>query len=390
MKKSNVKTLLTLLLVTITVLSVAFALVACNDNENPLNPSGGETPSVFHALKGQSDRVILFIGDGMGENHIKVTEAYFEKQLYFDDIATKGYMSTNCSAQFQATDSAAAASAMATGEKYYRGYISYKDGKSYQTISEYAKSLGKGVGIVTTDVLSGATPAGFSAHARSRSDKETIINCQIDSGIDLFLGAGKNNDDYDDTVYYADYQSQFEEKGYTYCTTYDQLSLDSEKVIGAFSKIANYDATNETPTLRQLAEFAVDFLEAKYPNGYFLMVEGAHIDKCSSNKDIMGMVQYLDELDNAVEGVSVKITNDDNYTIIVTADHECGDLQYNGETKDQITDNLYNSKYHTGVDVPFYLDWKLKSCDFEMPNKIDNTDIFRICYYLLSGEDVKQ
>ena len=114
MKKSNVKTLLTLLLVAITVLSVAFALVACNDNGK------------FSELKGQSDRTILFIGDGMGDNHIKVTEAYMDKQLFFDDFWRPGDVTTSCSNEFQATDSAAAASAMATGQKYQRGELAFK------------------------------------------------------------------------------------------------------------------------------------------------------------------------------------------------------------------------------------------------------------------------
>lgn len=380
MKKSAFKILLSLLLVVVTIFSLSLALVACNKKDV------GNT-DVFATLKGQSDKVVLFIGDGMGENHIKVTEAYFEKQLFFDNIATKGYMSTNCLSKFQATDSAAAASALATGQKYARGAVSFKDGKDIKTISEYAKSVGKGVGIVTTDVLSGATPAGFSAHAKQRSDKQTIVNSQIESGIDLFLGAGKNNEDFDDKVYYTDYQTKFEEKGYTFCTKFDQLSLDSDKVIGAFSKIVNYDATNETPTLKQLSEFAIDFLDKKYPNGYFLMIEGAHIDKMSSKRDIVSMVQYLDELDAAVEAVSAKIKGDSSYTMIVTADHECGDLQYNGETKEQIKDELFKASYHTKVDVPFYVDWKLKSVDFKMPSKIDNTDIFRMSCHLLGIEE---
>lgn len=155
MKKSAFKILLSLLLVVVTIFSLSLALVACNDNGK------------FSELKGQSDRTILFIGDGMGDNHIKVTEAYMGKQLFFDDFWRPGDVITSCSNEFQATDSAAAASAMATGQKYQRGELAFKDGKNIQSISEYAKSLGKGVGIVTTDTLSGATPAGFSAHVAS-------------------------------------------------------------------------------------------------------------------------------------------------------------------------------------------------------------------------------
>ena len=372
MKKNNIR-ILTLSLIAILVVSM-FLLVACDKDT-----------SNFAELKGESDRVILFIGDGMGVDHVKTGEAYFDRKM-FDGFDNVGLVNTSCLQKFQPTDSAAAASAMATGEKYERGCIALKDSKNYQSISEYAKSLGKGVGIVTTDTLSGATPAGFSAHAKKRSDKKTIIETQLESNIDLFLGAGLTTWDGED-VNYDMYRTQFEAKGYTFCDKYDQLSLESSKVIGAFSEIANYNSTNETPTLKQLAVFAVDFLEAKYPNGYFLMVEGAHIDKTSTVNDMNGMLAYLDEFDNAIEAVSAKMNDKDNYSMIVTADHECGGLKYNGESKDQINDSLFTVKNHTKADVSYYVRAKYKKVQNpSLPANIDNTDIFKMCYSLISNK----
>lgn len=374
MKKNSIK-LLSIALIFALVLSLTLVFTACNDKDN------GE----YAELKGNSDRVILFIGDGMGVNHVKTGEAYFGRTM-FDGFSQSGLVNTSCDALTQATDSAAAASAMATGLKYKRGYVSFKDGNNQTTVAEYAKSLGKGVGIVTTDTLSGATPAAFSAHTRSRSKKDEIINCQLNSNIDIFLGAGLTTWDGDE-VNYDMYRSQFEEKGYTFCDAYSELSLDSNKVIGSFSAIANYTSTDETPTLEQLADFAVDFLEKKYPNGYFLMIEGAHIDKTSSNNDMDGMLAYLDEFDNAVESVKGKMSDKDNYSMIVTADHECGDLQYNGETKEQINSSMFKSTYHTKADVYYYTDFKLKSGkSFEFARNIDNTDIYKMCYALISNK----
>ena len=384
MKKNNIR-ILTIALVFALVLSFSIVFVACNNNDNGGNNPPHVESSIYDALKGSSDRVILFIGDGMGVNHVKTGEAYFGRTL-FEGFDQTGLVNTSCKAVNQATDSAAAASAMATGEKYFRGYVSYKDSKNFQTISEYAKSLGKGVGIVTTDTLSGATPAAFSAHAKDRGDKATIIDCQINSDIDIFLGAGLTTWDGDD-VNYDMYRTQFEAKGYTFCDKYDQLSLESSKVIGAFSEIANYNSTNETPTLKQLAVFAVDFLEAKYPNGYFLMVEGAHIDKTSTVNDMNGMLAYLDEFDNAIEAVSAKMNDKDNYSMIVTADHECGGLKYNGESKDQINDSLFTVKNHTKADVSYYVRAKYKKVQNpSLPANIDNTDIFKMCYSLISNK----
>ncbi len=389
MRKNNIFKILTLIVLMLLITTLTFTFVACNDDDTDTPP----TPSVddvdegidWSFLNGKSDRVILFIGDGMGENHIKATEAYYEKELFFDDLPLAGMMTTSCRSQFQATDSAAAASAMATGEKFQRGHVAYENSRNYKSISEYAKEHGKGVGIVTTDLISGATPAGFSAHSLSRSDKAKIIEGQLESNIDIFLGAGLNTASGED-VNYSMYKEQFEGKGYTFCSKYSELGLESNKIIGAFSQTANYTSTDETPTLQQLACFAVDFLEEKYPNGYFLMVEGAHIDKRSSDKDIFGMMEHLDEFDNAIEAVSDKIADKDNYSMIVTSDHECGGLQYNGETKDEINDNMFSVTYHTMVDVRYYTNFKLKGEDVDtMPDHIDNTDIFRICYSLLIG-----
>lgn len=383
MKKNNIR-IISLLLVLALAVTATFALVACNEKENVQSPSA-EQLSVYDALKGESDRVILFIGDGMGVNHVKAGETYFDRTM-FADFNNTGLVNTSCKALNQPTDSAAAASAMATGEKYFRGYVSFKDNKNYQTVAEYAKSLGKGVGIVTTDTLSGATPAAFSAHTNDRGEKAAIIGCQIESGIDVFLGAGLTTWDKD-KVNYDMYRTQFEQKGYTFCDAYDELSLDSDKVIGAFSAVANYTPTNETPTLSQLSTFAVDFLEKKYPNGYFLMIEGAHIDKASTVNDMQGMLEYLDEFDNAVEAVSGKMNDKSNYSMIVTADHECGGLVYKGEPKEQINDSLFTVKHHTKDDVSYYTRFKLKSlAQFSFEKNIDNTDIYKICFALLSNK----
>lgn len=385
MKKNSIK-ILPVALILALVLSFALVFTACNDNVVVKEPKESDVQSSFYdALNGESDRVILFIGDGMGINHVKAGETYFDRTM-FADFDNTGLVNTSCKAVNQATDSAAAASAMATGEKYFRGYVSFKDNKNYQTVAEYAKSLGKGVGIVTTDTLSGATPAAFSAHTNDRAEKATIIECQINSGIDVFLGAGLTTWSGDD-VNYEMYSTRFEEKGYTFCDAYDKLSLDSNKVIGSFSEVANYTSTNETPTLSQLATFAVEFLEKKYPNGYFLMIEGAHIDKTSSNNDMSGMLAYLDEFDNAVEAVSAKMNDKSNYSMIVTADHECGGLKYNGEPKEQINDSLFSVTYHTKDDVNYYTRFKLKTLDkFDFQKNIDNTDIYKMCFALLSAK----
>lgn len=332
----------------------------------------------FAYLNNACDKVVLFIGDGMGENHIKAAESYLSHELFFDDFATNGYVSTFSNAVLVPTDSAAAATALATGKKVNNREVAQHHNQALKSISEYAKAKNKGVGIVTTDSLCGATPAGFSAHASDRSNTEEIITSQLNSGIDLFLGAGLST--------YTDYRAQFESKNFTFATTYSSLSTASERLIGVYDKISNYTGTDTSPTLSELTDFAIDYMDTKYPSGYFLMVEGAHIDKMSHDNDIIKMIEYLDEFDNAIELAHTKMQSTTSYSIIVTADHETGGLRYNGETAEQITDSLYTRGGHSSADVKYYIDWRLREENTTpLPTKIDNTDIFKITHALLCG-----
>ena len=76
----------------------------------------------------------------------------------------------------------------------------------------------------------------------------------------------------------------------------------------------------------------------------------------------------------AIGIVHNKLKNVDNYTLIVTADHETGGINYTGQTKEQIDNSLFTKTGHTSADVKYYIDWKLKyAIANQTPQKIDNT-----------------
>lgn len=319
---------------------------------------------------GKSNKVILFIGDGMGQNHIKITEKYLNRNLYFTNFV-KGEVTTFSNAFLTPTDSAAAASALATGKKVDNGEVSRHKGENIETISEYAKNQGLGVGIVTTDSLTGATPSAFSSHANNRGDDETIISGQLISNIDLFLGAGLST--------YELFQNEFQNHGYLFCNSYDKLTLTSSKIIGSFNKINNYQFTNSEPTLESLTSFAIQYLELNFPNGYFLMIEGAHIDKKSHDNDIFSMMAYLENFEIAIEKAS-NLLKDIDHTIIITADHETGGLQYyDGEF--EINNSLYKTTGHTSNKVNYFIE---STSNISLNASIDNTDIHKLCRALLT------
>ena len=98
------------------------------------------------------------------------------------------------------TDSAAAATALATGVKTYNNAINWSDANEPlrgQTIPEIAKAAGKSAGAITTVQWSHATPAGLGgAHNVSRNNYAQIAREMLDAPyLDVIIGAG--HPDYD-------------------------------------------------------------------------------------------------------------------------------------------------------------------------------------------------
>ncbi len=370
-KQKTLKIVLIAIISCVLTVSIVFGILAIVNANTPKHDYTDALPA--------KNKVILFIGDGMGENHIEIAKTYLERNTCFESFNYSGYVTTASKELLKPTDSAAAATALATGEKVNNGAIARDNGKNLTSITELAKAKNFGVGIVTTDSLYGATPAGFSAHANNRNDTEDIIESQLISGIDIFLGAGKDK--------YYPYQEQFESKGYLYTNKFSNLSLEANKVFGTFMSVKYDDSTDLSPTLKELTEFAVSFLEEKYPDGYFLMVEGAHIDKMSHQNKMLKMIEYFDDFDNTIAYCRQKFANDRDMALIVTADHETGNLQKFSGTKQDINDSLFTSENHSSQDVKYYIHLcGTKQTISNMPQKIDNTDIFRICSQFLQIE----
>lgn len=355
----------------ITSLILTFLLVAGSIN---VFRYASKNKDDFSYLSNKANKVILFIGDGMGVNHIENTELYLDKEMFFMSFEKKGYVNTFSKNTFWPTDSAAAATAMATGKKVYNTHVGSSFGKPYTSISEIAKENGLGVGIVTTDTLTGATPASFSAHAKKRSNADEIVNSQLQNNIDLYLGVGQET--------YVNYEEKFKAKGYEFVTDYKELKLTDSKVLGSFAKVNNYVA-DENPTLPILVNYTIDYFETNYPDGYFLMIEGAHIDKSNHSNDIMSMIKYLDEFDNSIKLVYDRLGNNEDVCMIVTADHESGKLEL-ANNKEEITNELYKKTKHTKRDVYYLVHQKGNQEINKMPKEIDNTDIFTLTRTLLN------
>lgn len=334
--------------------------------------------------------IILMIGDGMGENHIKVTEAYNQKETAITDKAIiKGYMTT-ASSSSSVTDSAASATAMSTGQKVPNKAIAYKNGTKLTTMSEFAKAYQKGVGIIATETVTGATPAAFSSHNRQRSNTDEIALEQFQSDIDLFIGAGKSYFDQqvglmsqNQLSYYSDFL--------TFQDDLDSASIShsnfASRFLAAFDTISTTITTPQSPTLSDIVGVSLNYLSSRYEKeGFFALIEGSHIDKRAHDGDIFGMIEQLNGFDRAVgEAVDWAREHGDTF-VMVTADHETGGLKYDGEVKSEINDGMFSSGGHTSVNVPFYLYNNDNLSFISADDVIDNTDVAKLLRAMIRAQ----
>ena len=285
-------------------------------------PSTTENPEDY--FNGNIKNVIYLIGDGMGFNHLEKTKKERSTLLAMDSFEIKGSSRTR-SVNKKVTDSAAGGTALACGVRTDNSaigvyHLDKKPKYSYpKSITELCIERGMLTGVVTTDETSGATPSAFSAHSSDRYNVEDITADQLGSEIDIIWGAENG----------VATKEAAEKNGFTYVTTYSEMMALPEGG-RSFAQFKNslwtLDQSDEnTPNLEQMAVKAVDILDDS-DEGFFLMIEGAHIDKHSHNNLSAEATEALLEFDRTVEAMLEYARNDGETLVIVTADHETGGI----------------------------------------------------------------
>ncbi|MBQ7115000.1 MAG: alkaline phosphatase [Clostridia bacterium] len=289
--------------------------------------------------------VIYLIGDGMGFYHLEKAKDERNIELVMDDFSIRGNSMTR-SFSAAVTDSAAGGTALATGVRTTNGCIGVYPMDitatfSYpKNITELCMERGMLTGVITSDQTSGATPASFSAHSSDRGNKEDITDDQLRSSIDLIWGTEN------DLVSKSDARAH----GYTYVTTYDEM-MALEEGSRSFAHFTNDLWTLEqsdanTPTLEQMTKKAIDLLDDT-DEGFFLMVEGAHIDKHSHSNDDAKMTEAVEAFDKAIEYALEYAKADGETLVVITADHETGAIVKNDDGTYSFT-----SGSHSAANVP--------------------------------------
>ena len=282
----------------------------------------------------QPKNVILLIADGTGPAHMTVAKHLRGDQFRIGTMPVVGLATTQC-ADRAVTDSAAAATALATGFKtnYETLSLDPKTGVALETVLERAEKGGKATGLVTTAYFWDATPAAFAAHAKHRHDPG--IDRQIlSSGVDVVAGSGM--EDFQKDKVSPELEKVAADTGFTVIATRAQLDaspLDiskGTKLLAVFPWQARSVDAPEAP-LPVLAKWAIDRL-ADDPQGFFLMIEHEGTDSSSHQNQTADVRKSLISFDEAV-GVALDFAQKRGDTlVVVTADHETGGLRLT-ETK---------------------------------------------------------
>ena len=378
----------------------------------------------------QYKNVILFIGDGMGTQHVNAGGIYKGEPLVFDvtdenwtyhaysntDSRTSQGFTLDTSKSLirpqenpslydgtpspyspegeklgasgnitTYTDSAAGGSALACGIKFTNSRIGMDiDGSAVTNLVEIAKGLGKKAGVVSSDNIVGATPSDFLVHVGDRYQKDEIIKGVANSKADLVLT--ENVSDYKDKQ--SEYEALFINNGFNIAYNTASLNSNAKRVLGLFDGVMP-KADPRAPTLEELTTFALDFLDND--EGFFLMVEGAKIDKKSHSNQTKLMMNELMGFDAAVSAAASWVDGREDTLIVVTADHETGALYYDEANATQetiINDINWLSMNHSRarVDVAVYGDisgyidaYGSKFGTLEGLPYWDNTDVFKLC-----------
>ncbi len=247
--------------------------------------------------------------------------------LCFVDFPITGSAHTN-NIDDEVTDSAAAATAIATGSKTVNEYLGLdEDGNRLTDISELLRNAGREIGILTTVSIDHATPGGFYAHVTSRRSYSMIADDLFASGFDFFAGGG-----FHDTPDAADLAA---ENGYALISSFeeapavteDKLILSSTLIFGDYGVLPAIDGGERTDWLKKATDLAISRLTN--PAGFFMMVEGGRIDYFCHYNDAGSFVAELLDFDEAVQSaLDFYQTHPTETLIIVTADHETGNVSF--------------------------------------------------------------
>lgn len=312
-------------------MTATLILSACVNTPDTASNPGQQTPA-------KPKNIIMIVSDGMGPAYTTAYRNFRDnpatskvETVVLDDIFVGNASTYPHQVSGFVTDSAAAATALASGVKSYNGAIGVdKDKKPVTTVLQRAKQLGMRTGVAVTSQVVHATPASYVAHNESRYNYDALADSFFDDRIngqfvaDVMLGGGTKFFERED----RDITAEFIDAGYAYVDTYNKLATipASSNVLGLFAPVGLPWALDDKRKnrLAYLTEHAIKHLEND--KGFFLLVEASQVDWAGHENDIAAAMAEMHDLNLALEYLVSYVEKHPDTLVVLTADHSTGGL----------------------------------------------------------------
>nr|WP_240615584.1 alkaline phosphatase [Alteromonas facilis] len=289
--------------------------------------------------------IIMIVSDGMGPAYVTAYRNFKDdpttpnvEKVVFDEILMGTASTYPAQVSGYVTDSAASATALASGIKSYNGAIGVDVNKQpVKTVLHQAKLNGMKTGVAVTSQVVHATPASYVAANENRRNYDQLAESFFDDRlngdfvVDVILGGGQSFFERSD----RNITGEFIDAGYQYVDTYNKLATLTQptRLLGLFAPVGLPWVLddNRKDRLRYLTQHAIKHLEN--PNGYFLLVEASQVDWAGHANDIASAMAEMHDLALTVEFLRDYVKQNPDTLVILTADHSTGGLTIaaNGE-----------------------------------------------------------
>ncbi|MDA6070452.1 alkaline phosphatase [Flavobacterium sp. AC] len=303
--------------------------------------------------KKQPKNVILLIGDGMGLTQIYSGYTANKGQLSLFNIPTQGLSVTKSSDSY-ITDSAAGATAMATGHKTNNRFISVdENGKPLELIIQQLAKKNYKTAIISAGNITDATPACFYAHQPERSYSEPIAEDFLSNPSDILIGGGTK--EFTSRKDGKDLSKILKQKGYTFSDKFNSLDTikNSKFIVLDDAAVVSMKDGRGDFLAKSLAKATSTFAKTKSP--FFIMAEGAQIDYGGHKNNVEYVVREMLDFDKLVGQAMEFVDKNTETLLIVTADHETGGLSLiDGNIEKGYVHGSFSTNDHTAVPVPVF------------------------------------
>ena len=332
----------------------------------------------IYSQESESPNIILMIGDGMGLTQITSGMYSNNNSTALENFQYVGLSKTH-SYDNLVTDSAAAGTAMSSGEKTQNKVLGLDHkGNPIESILSICQDRGYSTALVATSNILHATPAAFFANIDYRYNYEAIGIQMTKSGVNYFVGGGEKyfnsredkrnlinemtEDGYEFVYNISDFEKNksnylgfftakdepyyfYKGANYSY-REYDEDDYNEDEPLEDFTGRESYLARSTKATLGKLDEMGKPF---------FIMIEGSQIDWGGHDNDQKYMVSQFLEFNDAIEVVLEFAKKDKNTIVVVTADHETGGAAIvRGKLSDSTIKNRFATTNHTASMVPVF------------------------------------